>query len=198
MAKKKKGCLDGVFDTISIFICLVLIGFVFFKLFDIETFYKNRYPLVHKETVEKYCDLYGVDEYLVQAVIRAESFFNENAVSKKGAIGLMQIMPETGSWVAKKLNLENFTTEDLFDPEKNIMIGVWYISFLTDKFKGNLDNVIAAYNAGPSNVSKWLSTEDTSSDGENLIDIPFGETKKYSEKVKLAYDMYLKIYSAGE
>ena len=198
MAKKKKGCLDGVFDTISIFICLVLIGFVFVKLFDIETFYKNRYPLVYKETVEKYCDLYGVDEYLVQAVIRAESFFNEKAVSKKGAIGLMQIMPETGSWVAKKLNLENFTSEDLFDPEKNIMIGVWYISFLSDKFKGNLDNVIAAYNAGPNNVSKWLSTEDTSSDGENLIDIPFGETKKYSEKVKLAYDMYLKIYSTGE
>ena len=198
MAKKRNGCLSGIFDTISLFVCLILIGFVFFKFFDIETFYKNRYPLVYKETVEKYCDLYGVDEYLVQAVIRSESFFNEKAVSKKGAIGLMQIMPETGAWVAEKLNLENFTTEDLFDPEKNIMIGVWYISFLSDKFKGNLDNVIAAYNAGPSNVSKWLLAEDTSSDGENLIDIPFGETKKYSEKVKLAYDMYLKIYNREE
>ena len=195
MAKKRKGCLDGIFDTISLLICLILIGFVFFKFFDIETFYKNRYPLVYKETVEKYCDLYDVDEYLVQAVIRSESFFNEKAVSQKGAIGLMQIMPETGFWVAEKLNLENFTTEDLFDPEKNIMIGVWYISFLSDKFKGNLDNIIAAYNAGPSNVSKWLLAEDTSSDGENLLDIPFDETKKYSEKVKLAYDMYLKIYN---
>lgn len=195
MAKKKNGCLEGFFDTISILVCLVLIGAFFTKLFDVNTFYRNRYPIVYKETVEKYCDLYGVDQYLVQAVIRTESFFNEKAVSKKGAIGLMQIMPETGTWVAEKLNLENFTTEDLFEPEKNIMIGVWYISFLSNKFNGNLDNAIAAYNAGPSNVSKWLSTEDTSSDGENLIDIPFSETKKYSEKVKLAYDMYLKIYN---
>jgi len=108
----------------------------------------------------------------------------------------MQIMPETGEWIAEKINLDNFTKEDLFDCEKNIMMGVWYISYLSDRFNGNLDNTIAAYNAGPTNVSKWLLEKEFSLDGENLTDIPFEETKKYREKVNNAYNMYLKIYDA--
>lgn len=178
----------------SVFICLGILAVVFCKFFDADVFYKNRYPIVYKDIVEKYCDLYNVDEYLVQAVIRTESFFKKDAISSKGAIGLMQIMPDTGLWVAEKLNLENFAVEDLFDCEKNIMIGVWYISFLSDKFDGNLDNIIAAYNAGPTNVSKWLAQDKLSDDGENLDDIPFPETKKYKEKVSSAYAMYLQIY----
>ena len=122
---------------------------------------------------------------------------DENAVSKKGAIGLMQIMPDTGLWIAEKLKLENFQKEDLFDIEKNIMIGVWYVGYLADKFDGNLINTIAAYNAGPTNVSKWLGEPEFSCDGKNLSDIPFSETKKYSEKVNNAYDMYIKIYAGA-
>jgi len=106
----------------------------------------------------------------------------------------MQIMPETADWIAWKLNLENFSEEDLFDSEKNIMMGVWYISYLSNKFDGNINNMIAAYNAGPTNVTKWLLEKDFSNDGKNLTDIPFEETKKYSKKVSNAYDMYIKIY----
>ena len=194
MAKKKKSCLYTLFNGLSVLICLALLGFAFIKFFNTETFYKNRYPLVYNEIIEEYCDLYDVDKYLVHSIIRTESFFNEKAVSKKGAIGLMQIMPDTGAWVAEKLELKNFTSEDLFDSEKNIMIGVWYISYLSDKFNGNFNNTIAAYNAGPTNVSKWLNESDLSTDGENLIDIPFEETKKYKDKVSNAYDMYIRIY----
>lgn len=194
MAKKKKGCVYVIFNSISVFICLGILAVVFYKFFNVDVFYKNRYPLAYEETVEKYCDLYDVDKYLVQAVIRTESFFKEDAISSKGAIGLMQIMPDTGIWVAEKIKLENFVVEDLFDCEKNIMIGVWYISFLSDKFDGNLDNIIAAYNAGPANVSKWLGQKELSDDGENLDNIPFSETKKYKEKVSSAYAMYLQIY----
>jgi len=194
LAKKKKSCLYTLFNGLSVLICLALLGFAFIKFFNTETFYKNRYPLVYNEIIEEYCDLYDVDKYLVHSIIRTESFFNEKAVSKKGAIGLMQIMPDTGAWVAEKLELKNFTSEDLFDSEKNIMIGVWYISYLSDKFNGNFNNTIAAYNAGPTNVSKWLNESDLSTDGENLIDIPFEETKKYKDKVSNAYDMYIRIY----
>lgn len=194
MAKKKKGCFYGVFNGFLVLFCLILLIFVFSNFFDTDVFYKNRYPIVHEDVVEKYCDLYDVDKYLVQSIIRTESFFDEKAISSKGAIGLMQIMPDTGVWVAEKLKLENFTTEDLFDSEKNIMIGVWYINYLSDKFDGNMNNVIVAYNAGPTNVSKWLAEKNFSSDGENLSDIPFEETKKYKDKVNNAYQMYLKIY----
>ena len=194
MAKKKKGYLYGFFNGILVLICLALIVSLFVNFFNTDLFYKNRYPLVHKEIVEEYCGLYDVDEYLVQSIIRAESFYDEKAVSPKGAMGLMQIMPETGEWIAEKLNLETFRKEDLFDCEKNIMMGVWYISYLSDRFDGDLNNVIAAYNAGPTNVSKWLSQTDLSEDGKNLTDIPFEETKKYQETVNSAYEMYLRIY----
>jgi len=194
LAKKKKGCLYGFFNGISIIFCLTFIVASFVYLFNTELIYKNRYPLLHNEIIEEYCAIYDVDKYLVHSIIRTESFYDENAVSQKGAMGLMQIMPETGRWIAEKLNLENFSDEDLFDCEKNIMMGVWYISYLSERFDGNLNNTIAAYNAGPTNVSKWLSEKNLSSDGKNLIDIPFEETKKYSEKVSSAYDMYLRIY----
>ena len=194
MAKKKKGIFYGFWNGFSVLLCLAILIFVFGEFFKTDTFYKNRYPLLHKETVEEYCDLYDVDKYLVHSIIRTESFYDENAVSSKGAMGLMQIMPDTGEWIAEKLNLENFNKEDLFDSEKNIMMGVWYISYLSNRFDGNLVNTIAAYNAGPTNVSKWLSEKDLSSDGENLTDIPFEETRKYKDKVTNAYNMYLKIY----
>lgn len=74
------------------------------------------------------------------------------------------------------------------------MMGVWYISYLSNKFNGNINNAIAAYNAGPTNVSKWLSEKDFSADGENLTTIPFEETRKYQKKVNNAYDMYIKLY----
>jgi len=196
VAKKKKGCLYGFFNGISVLICLTFIIFVFVHFFNTDLFYKNRYPLLHNDIVEEYCSLYDVDKYLIYSIIRTESFYDEKAVSSKGAMGLMQIMPETGEWIAEKINLDNFTKEDLFDCEKNIMMGVWYISYLSDRFNGNLDNTIAAYNAGPTNVSKWLLEKEFSLDGENLTDIPFEETKKYREKVNNAYNMYLKIYDA--
>lgn len=194
MSKKKKGCIYTLFNGFSVIFCLAILCFVFVKFFNIDTFYKNRYPLIHSEVVEEYCNLYDVDKYLVHSIIRTESFFDESAISNKGAIGLMQIMPDTGIWVADKLELENFSEEDLFDYEKNIMIGVWYISYLSDKFDGNFDNTVAAYNAGPTNVLKWLEQKELSEDGKNLTDIPFEETKKYKNKVKSAYDMYIKIY----
>lgn len=195
MAKKKKGCLYNFFNVIFTLVCIFIIGAFFANYFKMDTFYKNRYPLMHMDIVEKYCDLYDVDKYLVQSIMRVESFYDEKAISKKGAIGLMQIMPNTGDWVAKKLGLENFSKKDLFDCEKNIMIGVWYIGYLADRFDGNIDNIIVAYNAGPTNVSKWLADGMLSEDGENLVDIPFEETRKYRSKVSNTYDMYLKIYS---
>ena len=70
-------------------------------------------------------------------------------------------------------------------------------NMVTIEFDGNIDNMVAAYNAGPTNVSNWLAQKDFSADGENLINIPFEETRKYSEKVNYAYEMYLKIYGGA-
>lgn len=196
MSKRKKhGFLYGIWNLFLISICVLVIVGLYDYFISSNRLYKKRYPIMYDEIISKYCLDYDVDKYLVHSIIRTESFFKEDAISNKGAIGLMQIMPDTASWVASELKLENFSKEDLFDCEKNIMIGVWYLDYLLNRFEGNVDTAIAAYNAGPTNVSKWLSQKELSSDGNNLIDIPFSETKKYREKVNYAYDMYLNLYS---
>jgi len=181
-------------------VVFLLVGLVIFFTHIISSgkLDRKRYPLMYDEIVSKYCEVYDVDRYLVHSIIRTESFFKTDAVSNKGALGLMQIMPDTGKWIADELNLENFTKEDLLDCEKNIMMGVWYLDYLLGRFDYNVETTIAAYNAGPTIVSKWLNDNSLSSDGENLTNIPFDETKKYREKVSNAYSMYLKLYEEAQ
>lgn len=192
--KNKHGVLYGFCNSVSVFLCLGVLITFFIWVIGSGKLDRNRYPLMYDDIVDKYCDIYDVDKYLVFSVIRTESFFSPDAVSDKGAVGLMQIMPETGKWIAEKLNLENFSNKDLFEPEKNIMMGVWYLNYLSGRFNGNRDNIIAAYNAGPTNVSKWLQNSDFCPDGKNLSSIPFSETREYRKKVNSAYDMYLRLY----
>lgn len=194
MAKKKNNFWTGIKNLILIIACFWVLS-VFYKGFlNVEDVYKLRYPTEYEEFVLKYSNMYDVDEYLVYSIIRSESNYTKDAVSKKGAIGLMQIMPDTGMWVAEKLEIENFTSEDLFDTEKNIMIGVWYFKYLLDKFNGEVSLAVTAYNAGPTNVNKWLSQKEYSDNGQQLNVIPFEETRKYEQKVMNTYAMYKRIY----
>lgn len=148
----------------------------------------------HRSFVEKYAKEYGLEESLVYGVMFVESRFDENAVSSKGARGLMQISAITGKWGAEVLKMEDFTEEDLFDAQTNIKIGCWYLAVLNKQYENNQDTVIAAYNAGSGNVSRWLDDENYSSDGENLCEIPFGETEKYVRKVNIVKKIYEFIY----
>ena len=194
MAKKKNTFWDGIKSLILIVCCFWVLSFFYKGYLNVEDIYKLRYPTSYAEHVSKYAAMYDVDEYLVYSIIRAESNYKNDAISNKGAMGLMQIMPDTGEWVAEKLKLENFTPEDLLDSEKNIMIGVWYFKYLLDKFDGKLSLAVTAYNAGPTNVNKWLSQKEYSDNGEMLNTIPFEETRKYEKKVMNNYTMYKKIY----
>ncbi len=152
------------------------------------------YPFHYRDLVETYAEEYNVDPYLVAAIMRNESRFNPNAISRREARGLMQIAPVTGDWAAEKLNIDNFTYEALYEPELNIRIGVWYISILENEFDGNLHLMVAAYNAGNGNVSRWLENPAYSKDGKNLDEIPFPETRNYLTKVLRDYERYQIIY----
>ena len=173
--------------TILIAILIFYFGFMF-------AIKKYVYPYKYSEYVNKYSEEYGLDPYLVLAVIKTESNFDKTAVSKKDAKGLMQIMDTTGEWVAEELNINYFMPSMLFDPELNIRMGSWYLNNLEEEFDDNLDLVLAAYNGGSGNVNKWLSHEEYSADGENLDYIPFPETKKYVDKVKVNYNIYKYLY----
>lgn len=149
------------------------------------------YPRKYSVYVEKYSKEYNLDENFVYSIIKAESKFNPNALSHKGAKGLMQIADITRDWAIVELDLEKDI--DIYDPEINIMIGCWYLNRLYKEF-GDTDLVIAAYNGGSGNVSKWLADEKYSQDGKKLHIIPFDETDKYVKKVNRNYEQYNKIY----
>lgn len=157
-------------------ICL-MIAYIFFNVNKALKYY----PLI-----EQYCNEYKVDPLLITAVMKAESNFNPNAKSKKGAIGLMQLMPTTAKEISEKyLNLKKFNEKNLYNPQYNVMIGCFYIKILSDMFNNNINLVLASYNAGLGNVQKWHQ--------ENPIieydsyEMPFKETKNYVSKIDKIY-----------
>ena len=154
------------------------------------------YPRKYREHVEQYADSYGVEPNLVYAMIKAESGFRPNVVSYAGAIGLMQVMPETYEQdISKKIGMEADPSL-LYDPETNIRYGVYYLRYLYSKFGYNPDLVSAAYNGGEGNVSEWL-LDQRYADGEGgLRDYPdgFDETRDYVKKIRNSRKMYQKLY----
>ncbi len=169
---------------------LIIIGSIIMSVFIIKDFIFKRPYL---EIVEKYSLEYNVDKNFIYSIMKAESNFDKNALSKKQAKGLMQILDTTGEWAASEIGIDT-KDYDLFDPDINIRIGIWYINILQKQFSEK-DSVIAAYNAGPGNVSKWLSSKDYSNNGTSLQNIPFAETKKYREKVNNFIKIYDFIYN---
>lgn len=155
-------------------------------VFGINCVYGYIFPLKYQEEVTSACARFQVDEALVYSVINVESHFNKNAVSSRGAIGLMQVMPSTADELAKQLGLQEF---DLKSPNDNIVIGTFYIRLLTDRFE-NIETALCAYNAGPSNVKAWLSDSEKSDDGVTLKNIPFEETRNYIGKFRTNFKYY--------
>lgn len=159
---------------------------------------ENFFPYKYQEYVDRYGSKYNLDPLFVLAVIKTESKFDDDAMSHKNAVGLMQITVDTGEWAAKEMGFSTFSKEDLYDEEYNIRMGCWYLRRLNDTFDGDLDLTIAAYNAGPTNVQTWLQNEKYSSDGKSIDYIPFGETKKYVDKVNVYYHVYEYLYRSEE
>lgn len=150
---------------------------------------KILYPLAYEDYIEKYSDEYGLDKFLVMAVIRTESDFVPDAHSGMAG-GLMQLTEETAAWNAEKMGIEVY---DYMDPETNIMMGCHYLKYLIDLY-GVIDTALAAYNGGMGNVYEWLSDQRYSNDGKTLIEIPFTETKNYVIKVNDAWTYYREHY----
>ena len=152
------------------------------------------YPFPYRQIIMTEARNNNLEPLLVVAVAYVESSFDEEALSTKGARGLMQIMPETGSWVAERLGLDNFTEEQLFEPQTNIAIGTWYLRDLLQQFDDNIYLALAAYNSGPNHVSLWLQKGIWDGRRETLQNIPFPETRYFVLKVERTYQRYKWIY----
>jgi soluble lytic murein transglycosylase len=135
----------------------------------------------------------GVDPFLVAAIIREESQYDWRAVSRVGAIGLMQVMPATANAVAQRHHLPGVVRDDLFDQETNIRIGVRYVEQLLAQFSGNVVQTIAAYNAGPIVVGTWTAAHHGRSEDEFVELIPYQETRQYVKRVLRSYKEYMRL-----
>lgn len=190
MKKVKRGGFPlFLYRTVSI----IVLGFwILFALLGVTRCAGRQilYPLHYREEVFECADGYGLSRALVFAVIKTESGFDKNAESRAGAVGLMQICPETGEYIAQKMGVENF---DLKNPKTNITFGCYYIKYLQLRF-GNTETALAAYNAGEGNVSLWLINPEYSDDGSTLKYIPFPETRGYIEKIYESFGKYKKLY----
>jgi soluble lytic murein transglycosylase len=153
------------------------------------------YPFPYREQIIPAAREYQVDPLLVMAIIYSESHFEESAASKAGALGLMQIMPETGEWIAARLGQqEDFTREMLLRADVNLQMGIWYLAYLDHTFGGSMAQVLAAYNAGEGTVRRWLAQGVWSGRASDIGQIPYSETRRYVNKVIDHYELYRHLY----
>ncbi|GIP20954.1 lytic transglycosylase domain-containing protein [Paenibacillus sp. J22TS3] len=153
------------------------------------------YPIYYKDEIRHHAAVNHIDPFMVAAIIRVETNYKANQESSKGALGVMQIMPDTAKWVISKAGLPDVSLESLKqEPDKNIQIGSWYLKSLYDQFEGNEIAVIAAYNAGPTKVKSWIKSGKWDGRLETSKDIPFGETRHYVQRVAHYYEQYQDLY----
>ena len=151
------------------------------------------FPLTEWETIKQEARRYGIDPYVAAGLIRQESVFNPNAVSRVGARGLMQVMPATGQLIAKQQGASRPSAADLFNPSLNIKLGMHYLAQMLGQF-GRIEYAAAGYNAGPGRAKRWVA-ERGSLDIEDWIEsIPFSETRGYVQGVLRYSANYRRLY----
>jgi soluble lytic murein transglycosylase len=150
-------------------------------------------PLRHEDIIRQQARDKGLDPALIAAVIYQESKFQDRT-SSAGALGLMQLLPDTAHFIARKTGGTRFTTEDLSTPQINISYGSWYLRYLTDRYGGNKTLAIAAYNAGEHNVDNWVQRAGSPDSFDPEDDIPFPETRGYVHSVLDHEKQYRKHY----
>jgi soluble lytic murein transglycosylase len=136
----------------------------------------------------------ALDPYLVASLIRQESEFNPNAVSRANAVGLMQLLPKTGKQVAKEVKLQRYSASQLYTPAVNLQLGTRYFRGMVDKFGGSFEYALAAYNAGSDRVDEWLSQGKYRDPQEFVESIPFTETREYVQAILRNASVYKQIY----
>ena len=156
----------------------------------------DAYPIRYAAEVNAAAAEFDLEPAYLYAVILAESSFRPDAVSSVGALGLMQVMPETGEWIAGKLDLsDSFTADMLTDPALNVRFGSWYLRYLLNRYDGDKRCASAAYHAGQGTVDAWLADPSMSPDGHTLSAIGYETTDYYVNKVLSNYETYLALLS---
>ena len=175
-------------------VLLILCGVGALLFNGYRRYVRTEYPLDYTELIEKYSAEYDINPSLICAVICVESHYKSEAVSHAGAVGLMQLTPDTFNWAQQRAGIkEKQDAKALTDPETNIRFGTYTLRLLYEQFEDE-DAVLAAYNAGQGNVRRWLSDSRYSDDGVHLKAISYAETETYVRRIEKAQSVYQKLY----
>jgi soluble lytic murein transglycosylase len=151
-----------------------------------DAYLRARYPLEYEHIIRGHATNYGLDPALLAAVVYVESRFDPNASSDAGAVGLMQLLPETAKGIALRTGGTRFVVADLRDPEINVRYGSWYLDHLRRRY-GEMRTALAAYHAGQGNVDRWRRAG---------TGIGFPETRAYIDEVERMRDVYADAYTS--
>lgn len=154
-----------------------------------------RYPVKFEGEIRAACAIYGLPPALIAAMVNTESGYDPRARSPDGAMGLMQIMPDTGQWIADKLGEGgSFSDGMLYEPHNSLRYGCWYINFLFERYRGDELSAIAAYHAGQNAVDRWIAKQAEPVDALSGVPDDAPNTKHYVVKVLNAYEYYVDAY----
>ncbi len=162
---------------------------------------KRTYPIHHSDLILEAAASFDLDPSLILSVIKVESNFDEMAVSPRGAVGLMQVMPDTANWIVNDVRPRELewagrgdVGSELWNARHNVFIGCWYLRYLIGQF-GDLRLALAAYNSGQGRVSTWLVEEKVKGGDEFVLgDIPFAETRDFVNRVLAVMEWYERLY----
>jgi soluble lytic murein transglycosylase len=173
------------FLSVCVLLAAAAAGFAYVHETQPAWYERLRYPLSYEQIVRGHAKNYDLDPALLAAVIYRESKFNAHARSSSGAIGLMQLLPQTAKGIALHTGGSRFVVADLYDPEINVRYGSFYLRRLMNKY-GDTELALAAYNAGQANVDAWRAA------GKEIV---FPETREYVDSVLAARDVYANAYA---
>jgi soluble lytic murein transglycosylase len=158
-----------------------------------RTYWEALFPKAYWGDLKRFSSENELDPYLVASLIRQESEFNPNAISRANAVGLMQLLPVTGKKVAKEVKMQHFSPSQLYTPTVNLQLGTRYFKSMVDKF-GSFEYALAAYNAGSDRVEDWLAAGKYRDAQEFVESIPFTETREYVQAIMRNANVYKQLY----
>ncbi|MBW7476662.1 lytic transglycosylase domain-containing protein [Paenibacillus oenotherae] len=183
----------ALFILVLLFLVALLLTMLFLKS---DWMGRWMYPIHYENDIRISAKNYDLDPLLIAAVIRVETNYSPDAVSGKGAVGIMQLMPDTAEWIMKKGGFTPVPPEMLSArADISIELGSWYLHSLHKQFDGKLYAALAAYNAGPGTVKRWISEGTWDGKLETVKQIPYGETRHYVQRVIYYYNKYKKLYT---
>jgi len=159
-----------------------------------SVYWQLEFPRPYWEEIENDSRANEIDPYLTASLIRQESEFNTNAVSKANAWGLMQLLPSTGKSLAKKKGDKHFSANELLNPTTNLALGTVDLRLSIDRYGGQVEYALAAYNAGDTPVRQWIAMNDYKDIPEWVESIPYTETREYVQSILRNREMYRAIY----